>query len=76
MTKTKRSTWPKCPTCKRKLGIVHYPNVETCYVFCCPCNYRMESPEMWGYIDKTLFRGLHQSEYRERTEHDKRDRMG
>ena len=65
--RAKRSTWPKCPTCQRKLGILHFPNTETCYVFCCGCNYRQESPEMWTYVDRTLFRGLHDSQEKRST---------
>jgi len=63
VTKAKRrpNYYPKCPECKRRVGILFFPNTETAYVFCCGCNYRMESPEMAAYLEKTLFRGLHQS---------------
>lgn len=53
--------YPKCPECKRRVGILYFPNIERAYVFCSGCNYRMESPAMADYLDKTLFRGLHRS---------------
>lgn len=65
--KARRSTWPKCPTCPGKIGILYFPNVRTCWVFCCGCNYRVVNEDMANYVEKTLFRGLHRTSDRKET---------
>ena len=54
----RKSFWPKCPHCGRRVGFVYFPGIARADVFCCGCNYRMPDVEnLPAYFDRMLFCG-------------------